>query len=212
MQDYYSILGLKNGASKTEIKLAYRRLAMKWHPDKNPSPDAKQKFIEITEAYDALMAGKTNIFKSRFQKSSAQPTYKTTPKTKYNSTEESRREQTHRHFSDLRKRFLDLREKYNHPKYVDAKKKELYGKSNLYFALSGGLLLGAIAFPFIVGNQFLLIPSIPLGLGFSLRLFFFAGRKKMRADMLFSMEENYSIAELRDFFDESPDIGIKFRD
>ncbi len=54
-KDYYSTLGVKKGASKDEIKKAYRRLARKYHPDVNPDDDtAVKKFKEISEAYEVL--------------------------------------------------------------------------------------------------------------------------------------------------------------
>ncbi len=53
-RDYYEILGLKKGASKDEIKDAYRNLAMQFHPDRNKSPEAEEKFKEISEAYAVL--------------------------------------------------------------------------------------------------------------------------------------------------------------
>ena len=46
-KDFYETLGIKKGASKDEIKSAYRQQAMQWHPDKNKSPDAEEKFKEI---------------------------------------------------------------------------------------------------------------------------------------------------------------------
>lgn len=49
--NYYKVLGLSSTASKEEIKKAYRKLALEFHPDKNKSPDAHEKFIEINEAY-----------------------------------------------------------------------------------------------------------------------------------------------------------------
>lgn len=53
--DYYQLLGLKKGASAEEIKRAYRKLAVKYHPDKNPGDKAaEEKFKEINEAYAVL--------------------------------------------------------------------------------------------------------------------------------------------------------------
>ena len=54
--NYYDTLGVPKGANENEIKKAYRKLAMKWHPDKNPdiADEASKKFQEIGEAYDVL--------------------------------------------------------------------------------------------------------------------------------------------------------------
>ena len=56
MKDYYKILGVEKTATEDEIKSAYRKLAMKWHPDRNPDnlEEAKNKFAEINEAYEVL--------------------------------------------------------------------------------------------------------------------------------------------------------------
>lgn len=52
---YHAILGVPHGASPAEIKRAYRRLAMRWHPDRNPEPDAAERFKEIRAAHDHLL-------------------------------------------------------------------------------------------------------------------------------------------------------------
>lgn len=53
-QDYYEILGLARNASDDDIKKAYRKLAMKYHPDRNQDAGAEDKFKEIKEAYETL--------------------------------------------------------------------------------------------------------------------------------------------------------------
>ena len=53
-KDYYEILGIEKNASKADIKKAYRKLALKYHPDKNPDKDSAEKFKEISEAYAVL--------------------------------------------------------------------------------------------------------------------------------------------------------------
>ncbi|KAA0721031.1 DnaJ -like protein subfamily B member 9 [Triplophysa tibetana] len=53
-KDYYEILGVPKDASDRQIKKAFHKLAMRYHPDKNKSPDAEAKFREIAEAYETL--------------------------------------------------------------------------------------------------------------------------------------------------------------
>nr|CAB3482807.1 unnamed protein product [Digitaria exilis] len=55
-RDYYEILNVDRGATDDDLRRAYRRLAMRWHPDKNPAAkaDAETRFKEITEAYNVL--------------------------------------------------------------------------------------------------------------------------------------------------------------
>ncbi|XP_072529929.1 dnaJ homolog subfamily B member 9 [Salminus brasiliensis] len=57
-EDYYEILGVPKDASERQIKKAFHKLAMKYHPDKNKSPDAEAKFREIAEAYETLSDSK----------------------------------------------------------------------------------------------------------------------------------------------------------
>lgn len=53
-RDYYEILGIPRNVSDKELKSAYRKLALEWHPDRNKSTEAEKKFKEINEAYEVL--------------------------------------------------------------------------------------------------------------------------------------------------------------
>ena len=54
-RDYYEVLGVQRGASEAEMKAAFRKLAMQYHPDRNPGDkDCEHRFKEINEAYDVL--------------------------------------------------------------------------------------------------------------------------------------------------------------
>ena len=54
-RDYYEVLGVSRGASTDEIKKSYRKLALQYHPDRNPNnKEAEEKFKEATEAYEIL--------------------------------------------------------------------------------------------------------------------------------------------------------------
>ena len=53
-RDYYEVLGVAKTADAQELKKAYRKLAMEYHPDRNPDPGAGEKFKEATRAYEVL--------------------------------------------------------------------------------------------------------------------------------------------------------------
>ena len=53
-KDYYKVLGLKKGAKTEDIKKAFRKLALKYHPDKNNEEGAEEKFMKFSEAYNIL--------------------------------------------------------------------------------------------------------------------------------------------------------------
>jgi molecular chaperone DnaJ len=66
-RDYYEVLGVDRNAPGEEVKRAYRKLAVKFHPDKNPDdPHAEEKFKELGEAYDVLMDADKRAAYDRF--------------------------------------------------------------------------------------------------------------------------------------------------
>ena len=98
VKNYYKTLGLSSSASKAEVKVAYRKLAKKYHPDKNKSKQASQLFIEVNEAY-AYLTNERSSYRINYPE-------KTTNRNKSKSSED-----------ELRKR-MDWARKYAQYKKV----------------------------------------------------------------------------------------------
>jgi molecular chaperone DnaJ len=92
-RDYYEVLGVNRSATKDEIKSAYRKLALQYHPDRNKSAEAAEKFKEITEAYAVLSDDEKRSRYDRYGHAGIEDTY--TQEDIYNSV----------HFEDI---FSDL--------------------------------------------------------------------------------------------------------
>src|SRR2546430_16053775 len=67
-RDYYEVLGISRTATDDEIKKAYRKLALRYHPDKNPEnrPEAEERFKELVEAYQVLSDAERRGLYDRF--------------------------------------------------------------------------------------------------------------------------------------------------
>lgn len=74
MKDYYKVLGITSGAVPGDIKQAYRQLALQYHPDRNRPTASKEKFIEITEAYEVLSDHNERVKYDRLRREQKQRT------------------------------------------------------------------------------------------------------------------------------------------
>ncbi|MBI3379525.1 DnaJ domain-containing protein [Candidatus Gottesmanbacteria bacterium] len=72
-KDFYEVLGISKNASDAEIKKSYRKMALQWHPDRNKSADATEKFKEINKAYEVLSDSKKKEVYDQYGESAFKP-------------------------------------------------------------------------------------------------------------------------------------------
>ncbi len=174
---------------------------MRYHPDKNPSPDAKQKFISLNEAYDALMSGKK--YSSFIHRTSS--TY-AAPKPK--GREDLRREKVAALYETLEKKFKTIRQRYIDPEKKKSAMKRVYLEIYILYGLCGLIIFFSIAWPVFNDKGFLSPFVILCGLPVTGRIVLWSNRKREKAEMVFGKEKQYSLGELRDFFVEKNELGI----
>lgn len=100
IKNHYETLGVNPNADKQTIKKAYRKLALEFHPDRNKSPDAHEKFIEINEAYLILYDDEARLrYDREYQYHFA---IKEEPKTEYSERTEKQQKSTSQEFGKER--------------------------------------------------------------------------------------------------------------
>lgn len=100
-EKYYRILNLEPSASRDEIRKAYRKMVMLYHPDRNPEPGAEEKFLLIKEAYDILMGKKVEHLRT------TRSTSKTSSASKKEEYEQRVKEAQKRYEEQQKKEFIE---------------------------------------------------------------------------------------------------------
>jgi curved DNA-binding protein CbpA len=101
---YYAIFGLSENASKDDIRKAYRKLAMQYHPDKNPDPKAHQVFIDLAEAYEILINDKLPAQESKrsdFRKDKTFEERRKEAEIRFKNQQAREKKEQERYFSNL---------------------------------------------------------------------------------------------------------------
>lgn len=106
MTNPHHILGIEPGARPEAIKAAYRRLVLKYHPDRNPAPEAAQQFLRIQKAYEALSNSKPRTF----QRVPTQSRYRAEPHSK--PYEDPRKYGTHKTYTRTNPEELRKQKRY----------------------------------------------------------------------------------------------------
>lgn len=139
-KDYYSILNISNNSTKEEIIKSFRELAKKYHPDKNSSPNASDKFREIFEAYEILKNDEKRKVYDQYWNA------------KYKRKEEKPQTDFEPEFKEQREYAKQAADKYSQMPYEDFINSALF---NIKFVVQKTPTIGGIILVFLVGLSFL---------------------------------------------------------
>lgn len=139
-KDYYSILNISNNSTKTEIVKTFRDLAKKYHPDKNSSPNASEKFRKVFEAYEIL------------KDENKRKTYDQFWKQKYQNKTVRNQSDFEPEFKEQREYAKQSAEKYSKMPYEDFIKSTIF---DIKFIVKKTPTIGAIILLFSLGIFFL---------------------------------------------------------
>lgn len=148
---YYEVFGLTETATKSEVKRQYRKLAMKFHPDKNPDPKAHKLFLDLTEAYQILMDDSAtrptqNIRESRYSSSGT-----TNTKSAAEQRDERYRQGRERYQQYLKKKQLEAEQSFQ--RFTTGIRWKIFKISAIVCFIVGALLLVDRVLPSRIENH-----------------------------------------------------------
>ena len=143
-KNYYAILNISNNSTKTEIVKAFRSLAKKYHPDKNASPNASEKFREVFEAYEILKDEEKRKIYNRYWN------------VKYQNKTVTSQNDFEPEFKEQREYAKQSAEKYSKMPYEDFINSTIF---NIKFIVKKTPTIGAIILLFCLGLFFLFFMS-----------------------------------------------------
>lgn len=189
-KNYYRVLGLSPGATKKQIKSAYRQLALKYHPDRNNSAGAAKKFQEVTEAYDKLLdpPGYMEERASTYEERVASEIYR------------REREKMQRRARAQREKKRQQDEYFNRPEWHDPILLLRYTANGFLLLMALSAIVLPILAAFFVTPESLAGTSIFMIMGIILLVFIYQKRKHWFRLGKF----NVSWKELLDFFRHVP--------
>ena len=168
---YFEILGIPPTKNENLVKRAYRKKAMKYHPDRNPSAAAKDKFIEVTEAYDKILLALDEAKNPKYTSQNTTYRQSSTSKRPHQTKTQSNTQQSESSQQTKTKAEWEERVKEARKRYENMKRKEVLENERYYQSITSGknwkrfkIIMFActfISFLIILDSQFFSSQTIP---------------------------------------------------